>query len=88
MRADRNPQPRIQYATTPHHGSVAFCTLGAGPPLLLVPSGPWTTIAMQWGVPAWHAWNLGLAAHHQLPSYCLRLRDQMPTHAPAVSLCA
>jgi DNA-binding CsgD family transcriptional regulator/pimeloyl-ACP methyl ester carboxylesterase len=48
---------------------VAFCTLGSGPPLVVVPSGPWTTIAVQWGVPDWRRWNELLAEHHRVIVY-------------------
>ena len=64
--ADRDALSRIQYAVTPRDERIAYCVLGDGPPLLLVPSGPWTSIAVQWGVPAWRAWNQRIAARHQL----------------------
>jgi pimeloyl-ACP methyl ester carboxylesterase/DNA-binding CsgD family transcriptional regulator len=67
---DREALPRIQYAATPARESVAFCTLGQGPPpLVFLPSGPWTAIAIQWNVPAWRNWDQRLAERHQLIVY-------------------
>jgi DNA-binding CsgD family transcriptional regulator/pimeloyl-ACP methyl ester carboxylesterase len=63
---DRSALPRIQYVATPTRESVAFCTLGQGPALVFLPSGPWTSIAFHWGVPAWHEWDQRLAERHQL----------------------
>jgi DNA-binding CsgD family transcriptional regulator/pimeloyl-ACP methyl ester carboxylesterase len=62
-------QPRIQFATTGDGESIACCSLGQGPPLVCVPSGPWTTIQVRWGVPAWRAWDERLAAHRRLILY-------------------
>jgi DNA-binding CsgD family transcriptional regulator/pimeloyl-ACP methyl ester carboxylesterase len=59
-------QPSIQYAATAARERIACCSLGEGPPLVLVPSGPFTTIQFQWGVPAWQAWDARLAAHRRL----------------------
>jgi len=64
-----SPQPRIQYARTPRREGVAFCSLGDGLPLVMVPSGPWATIEIQWGVPAWRVWNERLAQHRQVIFY-------------------
>jgi pimeloyl-ACP methyl ester carboxylesterase len=61
--------PRIQYAAKPHGESVALCSVGSGYPLVVVPSGPWATIEIQWAVPAWRSWNERLAAHQQLVLY-------------------
>ena len=62
---------RIQYATSATGESIACCVLGDGPPLVVVPSGPWTTIQTQQQVAAWWSWNTRLAARRSVVLYDL-----------------
>jgi class 3 adenylate cyclase/pimeloyl-ACP methyl ester carboxylesterase len=41
-------EPRIQYAKTSDGVSIAFATAGDGPPLLLVPNGPFSHVQAAW----------------------------------------
>ncbi|MFQ6026395.1 MAG: LuxR C-terminal-related transcriptional regulator [Dehalococcoidia bacterium] len=61
--------PHIQYAATADGVSIACCALGAGPPLIVLPSGPWGPIQLEWQVPAWLAWYQGLARRRQMIRY-------------------
>jgi class 3 adenylate cyclase/pimeloyl-ACP methyl ester carboxylesterase len=49
-------EPRIQYAKTKDGVNIAFCVMGDGPPLVLVPSPPLTHAQLQWevGFPSVH----------------------------------
>ena len=40
-------QPSIQYATTADSVSIAWCTVGRGPPLVVLPLGPWSVIQLE-----------------------------------------
>jgi DNA-binding CsgD family transcriptional regulator/pimeloyl-ACP methyl ester carboxylesterase len=59
----------VQYTTTETGTNVAFCTLGTGPPLVIVPSGPWDTISNAGQIPAWQAWLEGLANGRKVVRY-------------------
>jgi DNA-binding NarL/FixJ family response regulator len=61
-----------RYAVTAGGASLAFATEGAGPALVLVPSGPWDTLQIAAGVPAWCEWHERLATHHLLVRYDAR----------------
>ena len=37
-------EPAIQYATTSDGASIAYCALGQGAPLAMMPGGPWSPI--------------------------------------------
>jgi DNA-binding CsgD family transcriptional regulator/pimeloyl-ACP methyl ester carboxylesterase len=56
--------------------------------MVLIPSGPWTAIAIQWGVPAWRTWDQRLAEHHQLILYdpCGAGFSDPPANGPAFQL--
>jgi DNA-binding CsgD family transcriptional regulator/pimeloyl-ACP methyl ester carboxylesterase len=76
--------PTARYATVSGGASVAFATRGAGTALVLVPSGPWDTLQIAEGVPAWRDWHERLAAHHLLVRYDARgtgLSDGAPAGA-------
>ena len=45
--------PSIQYTTTSDGVSIAFRSLGQGPPLVVMPAGPWSNIQLEWQVPRW-----------------------------------
>jgi DNA-binding CsgD family transcriptional regulator/pimeloyl-ACP methyl ester carboxylesterase len=81
-------EPLVAYTTAPNQQRIALSSLGAGSPLVFVPSGPWTTIQMQWGVPAWRAWNEQIAQQRQLILFDPRgagLSDQ-PAAGPGADL--
>jgi DNA-binding CsgD family transcriptional regulator/pimeloyl-ACP methyl ester carboxylesterase len=61
-----------RYATVSGGTSIAFTAQGAGTALVLVPSGPWDTLQIAAGVPAWRDWHERLAAHHLLVRYDAR----------------
>jgi hypothetical protein len=44
-------EPRIQYAKTSDGVSIAFWTLGEGPPLVLMPPAPYFGSLVGWRVP-------------------------------------
>jgi DNA-binding CsgD family transcriptional regulator/pimeloyl-ACP methyl ester carboxylesterase len=56
--------------------------------MVVVPSGPWTTIAIQWAVPAWRRWDQRLSEHHQLVLYdpCGAGFSDPPATGPAFQL--
>ena len=61
----------MRYATSPAGESIACCLLGKGPPIVVVPSGPWTVIQAQQQVSTWWAWNTRLAARRLVVLYDL-----------------
>jgi DNA-binding CsgD family transcriptional regulator/pimeloyl-ACP methyl ester carboxylesterase len=76
--------PTARYAVTGGGASIAFATEGAGPALVLVPSGPWDTLQIAAGVPAWRDWHDRLANHYLLIRYDARgagLSDGVPAGA-------
>jgi DNA-binding CsgD family transcriptional regulator/pimeloyl-ACP methyl ester carboxylesterase len=56
--------------------------------MVVMPSGPWTTIAIQWAVPAWRTWDLRLGEHHQLILYdpCGAGLSDPPANGPPFQL--
>ncbi|HMO55464.1 MAG TPA: hypothetical protein PJ994_13235, partial [Tepidiformaceae bacterium] len=62
-------EPRIQYALTHDGASVAYWALGDGPPVIQMPSIPFTQIQAEWQDPDWHAWYQELLQHFQLIRY-------------------
>ena len=61
-------EPRIQYAKTADGVSIAFCTLGEGPPLVHMPSIP-GHIQMEWQIPEWRGWYERLTQKRRLVRY-------------------
>jgi pimeloyl-ACP methyl ester carboxylesterase len=65
-------QYAIQYAVTEDNVSIACCSLGvagAGQPLIVLPSGPWAPMELEWQVPAWESWHQGLGRQRRLIRY-------------------
>ena len=62
-------EPRIQYATTSDGVSIAYWTLGEGPPLIWMPPLPISHIQMEWQIPEWRAWDERLAKNRTLIRY-------------------
>lgn len=64
-------EPRIQYARTADGVSIAFWTLGEGPPLVYLAGGQWSHIEL-WQVPACRHWYERLAQQRTLVRYDVR----------------
>ena len=60
--------PPIQYARTEDGVSIAYWTMGAGPPLLWLPLAPWPWVVWQ-SLPESQAWYERIAARWQLVQY-------------------
>ncbi len=65
-------EPRIQYALTADGASIAYWSLGDGPPVIQMPSIPFTHIQAEWQDPDWNAWYTTLIEHFQLIRYDTR----------------
>ena len=65
-------QPDIQYAATTEGTSIAFCTLGQGAPLVVLPDGPWSTIDFEWKFSVHRAWLEELATIRRIVRYDIR----------------
>jgi class 3 adenylate cyclase len=61
--------PRIQYAKTSDGVSIAFRTLGEGPPLVCVSTFPWSHIELEWQIPEVRRWEGGLAQDRKVIRY-------------------
>ena len=48
-------EPRIQYAKAEDGTSIAYWTLGDGPPLIQIASAP-SPLTKEWELPHWRAW--------------------------------
>jgi pimeloyl-ACP methyl ester carboxylesterase/DNA-binding CsgD family transcriptional regulator len=64
-------EPRIRYATTPDGVSIAFWTLGEGPPLVYMAGGPWGHVEL-WDIPECRRWYERLAQKRLLVRYDVR----------------
>ena len=64
-------EPRIQYAKAEDGTSIAYWTLGDGPPLVYMAGGPWHHIEL-WDVPECRDWYERLARNHMLVRYDVR----------------
>ncbi|MFN8525203.1 MAG: alpha/beta fold hydrolase [Chloroflexota bacterium] len=53
--------PPVRFARSVDGSRLAWTALGSGPPLVIVPGGPWATIQTEWSVPAWRRWYERLA---------------------------
>jgi len=62
-------EPQIQYAQTTDGVSIAFWTLGEGVPLVIMPTGLWSHIELEWQMPEWRAWYEQLAEKRRLVRY-------------------
>ena len=59
-------EPRIQYAKTSDGVSIAFWTLGEGPPLVMAPMAAFSHIQLEWQVGALRQWWERLATRRKL----------------------
>lgn len=64
-------EPRIRYTATSDGVSIAFWTLGEGPPLVYLAGGPWSHIEL-WQVPECRRWYERLARGRTLVRYDMR----------------
>lgn len=71
----------VLYATTSSGDGVAVRSIGAGQPLVVMPTGPWDTLEAAWSVPAWRSWYEALAARRRLVLYDLRGTGLSLAHA-------
>jgi class 3 adenylate cyclase len=62
-------EPRIQYAKTADSVSIAFWTLGEGPPVVQMPNLPWSHIQLEWQDPGFRRWYERLAEKRKLVRY-------------------
>lgn len=59
--AGQATDPQIQYARTSDDVNIAYYTLGRGPPLIDMPTLPWSHIQLEWQVPERRDWFEWLA---------------------------
>jgi class 3 adenylate cyclase len=64
-------QPRIQYAKTPDGVSIAYWTMGSGPPLIHMPPLVWSHIQLELENDEWRGWHEALSRHRTLVRYDL-----------------
>jgi class 3 adenylate cyclase/pimeloyl-ACP methyl ester carboxylesterase len=64
--------PQIQYARTTDGVSIAYWTLGSGPPLVYVPDGSTSHAELIWQIPPARAWLEALGARRTLVWYDCR----------------
>src|SRR5688500_18500433 len=64
------PTPR--YATASDGASVAFATLGEGPPVVFMPPVPFSHLEAMWDAPGQAVWFERLARHAQVAVYDAR----------------
>jgi class 3 adenylate cyclase len=62
-------EPRIQYARTADGVSIAFWTLGEGPPGVQMPNLPWSHIQLEWQLPGCGRWYERAAENRKLVRY-------------------
>jgi class 3 adenylate cyclase len=62
-------EPRIQYAKTSDGVSIAFWTLGEGPPLVVMPNVPFSHLQLEWQIPEYRDWHQRLAEKRKLVRY-------------------
>lgn len=65
-------EPRIQYARTSDGVSIAYWTLGEGPPLVASHGFPYTNIELEWRIPAYRHLYERLAGRTRLGRYDAR----------------
>ena len=62
-------EPRIQYAQTKDGVSIAYWTMGEGPPLVLMPPLPFSHIQLEWQIPEYRRWYEHLVENRQVVRY-------------------
>ena len=58
--------PLIQYAMTKDGVSIAYATVGTGPPLMVLPILPLSHLQVEWQMPGLREFFESLASHHTL----------------------
>ena len=80
--------PRIQYAKASDGVNIAYWAIGDGVPLLILPTGPFSHIQLEWEIPEIRKWLERIGRGRQLISYDPRgsgLSDRdVPTYVPDV----
>ncbi len=75
------PEPQIQYAQTVDGVSIAFWSMGEGPPLVCMPNPPFSHVQREWEIPEPRRFLERLGAGHRLVRYDCRgtgLSDREP----------
>ena len=62
-------EPRIEYARAADGVSIAFWTLGDGPPFVSMPNVPWSHIEQEWRDPDLHQWFQRIAEKRTVVRY-------------------
>ncbi len=66
---DAPMEPPIQYASTADGIDIAYWTMGEGPPLIAMPSLPWSHLQLEWTIPELRDWYESLGAGRTLVRY-------------------
>ena len=78
--------PLIQYATTSDSVSIAFWTLGSGPPAIFLPALPFANLQVEWEMPAYRRWFERLAERRTMIHYDSRGTGLSDRDVPDLSL--
>jgi len=78
--------PLIQYATTSDSVSIAFWTLGSGPPAIFLPALPFANLQVEWEMPAYRRWFERLAERRTVIHYDSRGTGLSDRDVPDLSL--
>ena len=62
-------EPPIQYASTDDGVNIAYWTMGEGPPLIAMPSMPWSHLQLEWTIPEVSHWYERLSRGRTLVRY-------------------
>ena len=62
-------EPPIQYASTDDGVNIAYWTMGEGPPLIAMPSMPWSHLQLEWTIPEVSHWYEALSRGRTLVRY-------------------
>lgn len=62
-------EPRVQYTRTQDGVSIAFWSIGSGPPLIILPALPMSHIEYEWQIPEWRSFYERLAERRRLIRY-------------------
>jgi class 3 adenylate cyclase/pimeloyl-ACP methyl ester carboxylesterase len=78
-------EPRIQYAKTKDGVSIAYWTLGEGPPLVYMPAMPFSNIQLEWQIPEYRTWYERLLQKRTLVRFDSRATG-LSGRSPRISL--
>ena len=62
-------EPLIQYSRTADGVNIAYWTMGEGPPLIAMPSMPWSHLQLEWTIPELRDWYEDLGRQRTLVRY-------------------